>query len=45
MFKYEYIPEQEDVRKHIQDCEGNGYGYGDVYGNGYGYSNGNGGIL
>lgn len=22
MFEYEYIPEQEDVRKHIQECEG-----------------------
>ena len=21
-FTYEYIPKQEDVRKHIQDCEG-----------------------
>lgn len=20
-FKYQYIPKQEDVRKHIQDCE------------------------
>ena len=22
MFNYEYIPEQEDIRKHIQSCEG-----------------------
>lgn len=22
-FIYEHIPNQEDVRKHIQDCEGN----------------------
>ena len=21
-FKYEYYPEMEEVRKHIQDCEG-----------------------
>ena len=21
-FKYEYIPTQEEVRKHIQECEG-----------------------
>ena len=21
-FEYEYIPEQEEVRKHIQECEG-----------------------
>jgi hypothetical protein len=23
VFTYEYIPEMEDVRKHIQQCEGN----------------------